>query len=604
MRKLISYTTGLVLILLLIEPAAAQNDPIVTIIPCKSIFEATPTPALDRALGDNNCVRDRPNGPHEIYYPPAELSPQNELLSLLIRRAVINALSKLDDLIVGTSGHYNVLAMKVILIPSATPDIIAETFQEQYVDGDAPCPIVVSSFALTSLYGNLSDDEFKQIIAHEVFHCFQALNYGEVTNYAWWFEGSAEHFSNLVYPDTDYEHRHARTYNGSIAPFEHIDLGPGHYDHYSTTLFFQSLSQHQGDGAFLNFLQRQPREGGHETMHQALSNHPSIDEIFHQFTKDFLDRKVEDSSGEKMVPIVSAQPLPGLAPPTNQSVTFSTETPFHLALYSLKFESGYKYTITMRTSGAIGRSDARRAGEVEWGRLPPKIDACDQEKDYEVLLTSTAPPSENEPHSLTISWERERCLTCRHSSQGCTSRSCPLPTLSVEETEIAAQPVTPEIANEPFDQCLIGNWRLDPLSYRQQLTRLPPPNKEIIELDMSVDVSIAPDGLVESCITGFSHQHLQVRDTQMTTKLTTTGTTVAKIAMEGPNKFSGIQIRNTVIHHAEIQSGGLTFNNEIPEPKPLFPTNSEYRCAEDTLKVITQPPDVGFSIEHTYLRDN
>jgi len=55
-----------------------------------------------------------------------------------------------------------------------------------------------------------SENNFKQSIAHEMFHCFQFVNMARNHMFGyddkkWWIEGSAEYFSNVVYPSNNAE---------------------------------------------------------------------------------------------------------------------------------------------------------------------------------------------------------------------------------------------------------------------------------------------------------------------------------------------------------------------------------------------------------------
>ena len=78
------------------------------------------------------------------------------------------------------------------------------------VPGGGACPITLYASGVS-----LSLAAYRQSVAHEAFHCLQDRNFStapfEVN--AWWVEGSAEYFSDVVYPDVDLEHR-------QIGPFD------------------------------------------------------------------------------------------------------------------------------------------------------------------------------------------------------------------------------------------------------------------------------------------------------------------------------------------------------------------------------------------------
>jgi hypothetical protein len=64
-----------------------------------------------------------------------------------------------------------------------------------------PCPVTVFPPGAAM---DISD--FKFVVAHEIFHCFQARHFEELMGgdeADWWAEGTAEYFANLVYPASD-----------------------------------------------------------------------------------------------------------------------------------------------------------------------------------------------------------------------------------------------------------------------------------------------------------------------------------------------------------------------------------------------------------------
>ena len=84
---------------------------------------------------------------------------------------------------------------------------------QYYFDKDnKACPLAVFPRMLeypTAVY--------QQIIAHEMFHCVQDWSFPQTSPYRgahdWWLEGTASYFSNVVYPEVNYEH-------GYLDPFD------------------------------------------------------------------------------------------------------------------------------------------------------------------------------------------------------------------------------------------------------------------------------------------------------------------------------------------------------------------------------------------------
>jgi hypothetical protein len=142
-------------------------------------------------------------------------------------------------------------------------------------------------------------DEFKQAIAHELAHCFQAethpnqylrLNRGVI---AWHFEGLAEYWSNVVYPEVDFEQRF-------LPKLERIELRTTllRGRSYENFLFFQYLGSTIGDAAILQLVGSLPDypESSLLDQQEALAKYAGMAQTYHEFVKAVTDGRVEDTS--------------------------------------------------------------------------------------------------------------------------------------------------------------------------------------------------------------------------------------------------------------------------------------------------------------------
>lgn len=145
-----------------------------------------------------------------------------------------------------------------------------------------------------------SSPRIKQTLAHELFHCFQQWNmprqfFGDdsdewVPITDWWVEGTAEHFSNVVYPALNDEwYQWADRFDG-VSPFRPItDMK------YEATVFWQYLEWQIGNAGIIDLLKTLPTNRS-RTQAEALAGHTGLDRIFHEFGKDYLDGEIMDTA--------------------------------------------------------------------------------------------------------------------------------------------------------------------------------------------------------------------------------------------------------------------------------------------------------------------
>jgi hypothetical protein len=146
-----------------------------------------------------------------------------------------------------------------------------------------------------------SGTDFKQVIAHEFGHCFQAFNFPDqekpgydVTR--WREEGLAEYLGNLIYPPNDLEIR-ARgpaLVAGELASAIVRDRS------YSNAIFFQFLeNRNGGPAAVLALIGTLPASGGIDEQEQALTAAPDVSSGYHEFVRQATDGDVVDRGGAR-----------------------------------------------------------------------------------------------------------------------------------------------------------------------------------------------------------------------------------------------------------------------------------------------------------------
>lgn len=258
--------------------------------------------------------------------------------------------------------------------------------------------------------GSLELPKFKQVIAHEMFHCVQIFAFPQ--RYApaayWWQEGSAEMASGLVYPSVNMEYDWTSAYQQDHVLFDHD---------YATALFFQDYANRRGIPALIALLKRMPDSRDPNDQYATLSSLEGFNESFHQFGEDYMDRAIADPGGGMM-----AQPEPGARDqyPISESgaLTLSTTT-FILDAYILRLDKGRRFRISgLGPEGDDVAVSWRYAGEPgRWTRARPggvietETD-CDGPKRIFVLLTSTRNSPEFIDYTIHADVEEKHCETC------------------------------------------------------------------------------------------------------------------------------------------------------------------------------------------------
>ena len=326
-------------------------------------------------------------------------------------------------------GAFDDISVIFSLLPGARADFLATT--HHYLrDHRETCPVLIYPLAL-----GLGEDEFKQTIAHEIFHCFEFRNLPGQMQVdhdinMWWSEATAEYFSNVVYPAVDYEHRWVDTfdYNSKNTPLHRMG-----YENFG---FFQFLATRWGDNAVITFLESMPDSGGSAEQLEELASWPGMQEVFHKFGQDYLDSLIADSGG-------------GTIPfsPMNEQVfniprgSFDEEiTPqtFVLERRLLVFAEDTRFDVRAEQTEGEGRDSSTLNGRGQWRPLPATVNTACGENQYLLLVTSAVAGGET-PLTFTL--------------------------------ETTGEEVDPEVE---CDACLVGTWTLDNGTYFTHLGGLWP----------------------------------------------------------------------------------------------------------------------------------
>ncbi len=272
------------------------------------------------------------------------------------------------------------------------------------------CPIVMYKF------GELGIEKFKQGVAHEIFHCFQGANLAAQSepSYAvrdWWSEGSASYFSNVVYPETNLEHRWLDKFNRVSATMWLQGMS------YENSLFFQYVGNKKGnDWIIRSMLKAMPTNAGSGEIDQA-KKLAALGLDLHQFGQEFLDGTIKDSSGAPVptggLPLVYTNPKP-LKFLNAGDIEARGAFVFLLARYPLVYHREKIYTQKTTVSAAEHSVKSLLVAD-EWEPLAPELRSrCSGPTEMVLLVTSTDVDSRSKLNHFTneITVVEERQCSC------------------------------------------------------------------------------------------------------------------------------------------------------------------------------------------------
>ncbi len=298
------------------------------------------------------------------------------------------------------------------------PDTLVWSYFETFrPETEEACPIIIFSSALTTL----TIPEFQQKLAHEIFHCFQVRNFHDqllgpgFASSNWWAEGTAEYFSNLVYPDVNYEHR----YKANFAVLStHVPLTEMAHENFA---FFQYMGTAIGPAGVMVMIDMMPTTPGREAQVAALAEVPGIDVYFDEFVRTVVDNTLVDTDGTTIT-LPTSYTEQFLFFETAVSRVFTSQQPFVVARYWVIFAGEKEFTLNIEITYAFGGGGFSGWRYIDgkpgdWAPLKEIIGGCDP-LHYVLYAITTTPGSER------------------------------------------AETVTTTLVTEaPCDRCLIGNWQ-------------------------------------------------------------------------------------------------------------------------------------------------
>ncbi|MEE9493466.1 MAG: BspA family leucine-rich repeat surface protein [Gammaproteobacteria bacterium] len=270
---------------------------------------------------------------------------------------------------------------------------------QSYFDLQKPCPLTVYPAASF----NTKDEVYQQTIAHEVFHCVQDRSFitSPYGRHGWWLEGSAEYFSNVVYPFADDEHR----------TIEHFDIRSSEEDltamSYENTVFFQYYANRRGNAGTIKLLETVSNAGG------TLESIASVTgtKLWQDFVIAFMAEAILDSGTGKLAAGRYTTNDEFIKIQQSIIIEFGTD-PMIATRYAIQYKEIRRYTQNPESEQGLPlhsfSKGKNRRNENSWSLLPIDLrTGCVDHENY-LLVTTTV----DEPGTFTIDVTKTEEATC------------------------------------------------------------------------------------------------------------------------------------------------------------------------------------------------
>lgn len=273
---------------------------------------------------------------------------------------------------------------------------------QTYAPKGVTCPLT-----LLPASSNGTTAAFMQTIAHEVFHCFQDWNFvtDGYSDNKWWLEGSAEYFSNVVYPDVNDEH-------GFLGQFDIRSLFNSLMDlSYENFIFFQHAANTYGNEAIISLLRSL---GNANYTASALAAYDNMDTTFQDFVVGYTSTGIRDTDGSMIAPDeISAKKAVQIDKEGDHK--FSTSA-FIATRYIMNYKKELRFMQEPKEDqdGKYSTVKAKeRRDPSKWSALPPELrSTCKNDLKYGLVMTTTQTSGDYEFTAVVNKTEKAECDPC------------------------------------------------------------------------------------------------------------------------------------------------------------------------------------------------
>jgi hypothetical protein len=243
---------------------------------------------------------------------------------------------------------------------------------------DDECTVMFNKQAIA-----ISEEYFVASVAHELFHCIQGRTFPEQaaqysSGAAWWVEGSADYFAHLVVHNNDQFDGRAALFDSHSNTASLVDMT------YDASTFFLWLGHDDGPVAVRRLLEATPREAGRDAQLETLRAVVPI-ERWLDFAAAYADQEIIQPGGRRFPVNPPAVTEVVFSEPLSRGAT--TPGPYVLTRLRFTFVEGRTYALTTSSTNAAQSRFSETRGD--WSPPPERVLACEEDKHYTVLVSST-----------------------------------------------------------------------------------------------------------------------------------------------------------------------------------------------------------------------
>jgi hypothetical protein len=384
----------------------------------------------------------------------------------------------------------------------ATGDYGALTRDFPLSDSDCVVQIMIGESPGSGKTKPTLDIDFKQTVAHELYHCVQDRFGQKATgakhqNANWWKEGTASFMGNWFYPDssTRAEEDNIRLYDPTLSLYTDVENGQ------AATLFFQFMNNVQWQDP-IQMNEWMIQQKFYEDMADQVTEMSSDSDLypnFPGFATAFHDSSITFKDESPVTGLIEIVPTPFNVPDSDSFDYPMSVAPWTINVYQTTFTTSS--TVEM-TYSPIEPSDQqtilqyREESNNGWSTISPgdtvtlpipSTNTCPPGgSTWTFILTSTGDPSKN-----TIIQDSNMHAKITFKLQAAS-----------QKRDDSINPCQPKQPTQPsnsttLDQCLVGSWNLDIPSMQafmsQQLSNLQSVTISNLQITGSSTFSVASD---------------------------------------------------------------------------------------------------------------
>jgi hypothetical protein len=460
-----------------------------------------------------------------------------------------------------TAGTFPDVALFLVDQDSYTDGSDAYTFsQSPTIDGR--CPV----FIYQNIFKYKSPEERKQIVAHEIAHCYQRKNFPKQMSVndnfiRWWVEGTAVYLANFVYPNVYVDNYQMSSYKPQTAI--NVMANP-----YATASFFHSISSNEDDiYSALSIIEILPKDPASKANDQinALTDDVRTTGRFHTFAEQFTNGEILDFAKHPLnTNYVS--PTFVLDMSKGDSDMDNDLFPFTFKSEILRFPTGGKFTLRLKVPKLplnIYAVSYRKRGEKKWTQFtqysPLVIDtSCkDNAAEYEFLYSTTGMNGIKKTISISKEYKDIPC------------------------------PCEDKL---PLDTCLVGKWKIRNSSVDNLFAKIYSVQKDMTYLGSKGEMYFGVDALKNLSIEvpglNVATKKDEPNSNSYTVEVDLDGLLNGKVGFPEPGKLcfknsSGEFNGTTTI---TFPSGPISGNTKIPMPDGSYAV-SDYVCNDKIMKI-------------------